>query len=226
MAFAIAEGASTGADLRDDGALDLIVERWNWWARNPKDIGVQTHTVLSNAAERGISAKTARDESSALYERTGRTAGNGSLMRTAPVALAHLDDEEALVMAARRVSELTHFDPDAGDACVLWSTGIRHAILTGDLDARVGLGHIDIQRRDVWLARINEAEERNPRRSLPGAAGWWQRCRRPGRRSSQRPSRWRIRLRKSFVPTIYDWCWRLLCEAVGTPTRWQRLQVR
>ena len=116
MAIAIAEVAATGADLRDDGALDLIVERWNWWARNPKDIGVQTRTVLSNAAERGISAKTARDESSALHERTGRTAGNGSLMRTAPVALAHLDDEEALATAARLVSELTHFDPDAGDA--------------------------------------------------------------------------------------------------------------
>ena len=50
MAIAIAEVAATGADLRDDGALDLIVERWNWWARNPKDIGVQTRAVLSNAA--------------------------------------------------------------------------------------------------------------------------------------------------------------------------------
>ena len=77
MAIAIAEVAATGADLRDDGALDLIVERWNWWARNPKDIGVQTRTVLSNAAERGISAKTARDESAALHERTSRTGGNG-----------------------------------------------------------------------------------------------------------------------------------------------------
>ena len=171
MAIAIAEVAATGADLRDDGALDLIVERWNWWARNPKDIGVQTRTVLSNAAERGISAKTARDESCALHERTGRTAGNGSLMRTAPVALAHLDDEEALATAARLVSELTHFEPDAGEACVLWSTAIRHAILTGDLDARVGLGHIDIQRRDVWLARLNEAEGAQPSAFAP-RNGW------------------------------------------------------
>ena len=53
-------------------------------------------------------------------QRTGRTAGNGSLMRTAPVALAYLDDEAALVEAARAVSELTHYDPEAGDACVLW----------------------------------------------------------------------------------------------------------
>ena len=65
------------------------------------------------------------------HEITGRTAGNGSLMRTAPLALAYLDDEAALVEAARAVSELTHFDAEAGDACVLWSLAIRHAILTG-----------------------------------------------------------------------------------------------
>ena len=41
-------------------------------------------------------------------------------MRTAPLALAYLDDEAALVEAARAVSELTHYDPEAGDACVLW----------------------------------------------------------------------------------------------------------
>ena len=80
---------------------------------------------------------------------TSRTAGNGSLMRTAPVALAYLDDEAALVEAARAVSELTHYDPEAGDACVLWCLAIRHAILTGLLDARIGLQHIDSDRRDL-----------------------------------------------------------------------------
>jgi ADP-ribosylglycohydrolase/protein-tyrosine phosphatase len=168
MAIAIAEVAATGADLRDDGALDLIVERWNWWARNAKDVGVQTRSVLSAASGRGISAKTTGDESAALH---GRTSGNGSLMRTAPVALAHLDDEEAMVAAARMVSELTHFDPDAGDACVLWCTAIRHAILTGDLDARIGLGHIDIRRREVWAARLDEAEKAQPS-AFASRNGW------------------------------------------------------
>ena len=88
-------------------------------------------------------------ESAALHERTGRTAGNGSLMRTAPLALAYLDDEAALVEAARAVSELTHYDPEAGDACVLWCLAIRHAILTGELDARIGLQHIDADRRET-----------------------------------------------------------------------------
>ena len=75
-------------------------------------------------------------------------------MRTAPVALAYLDDEDAMVEAARTISELTHFDPDAGDACVLWCCAIRHAVLTGELDVRVGLRHLEPAAascgRSVW----------------------------------------------------------------------------
>ncbi len=95
-------------------------------------------------------------------ERTGRTAGNGSLMRTAPVALAYLDDEDAMVEAARAISELTHFDPDAGDACVLWCCAIRHAVLTGELDVRIGLRHIESGRRDLWAKRLDDAESARP----------------------------------------------------------------
>ena len=171
MAIAIAEIAATGTDLRDEQALDYVVERWHWWAKTAKDIGVQTSSVLSAAGRRGISAQTAREESAALHKRTGQTAGNGSLMRTAPVALAYLDDEAALVEAARAVSELTHHDPDAGDACVLWCTAIRHAILTGELDARIGLGHIGIERRDLWASRLDEAETSQPS-AFAAKNGW------------------------------------------------------
>ena len=92
-------------------------------------------------------------------------------MRTAPVALAYLDDETALVEAARAVSELTHYDPEAGDACVLWCTAIRHAILTGKLDARIGLGHIPSERRDLWASRLDEAETSQPS-AFAAKNGW------------------------------------------------------
>ena len=162
MAVAIAEVAATGADLRQEESLDAIVKRWYEWSLNAKDVGVQTRSVLSRAGRKGISAQTAREESAALHRRTGRTAGNGSLMRTAPVVLAHLDDEAALVEAARKVSDLTHYDPEAGDACVLWCLAIRHAILTGELDARLGLQHIDIDRRNLWSTRLDVAEASQP----------------------------------------------------------------
>jgi len=162
MAIAIAEVAATGADLLDEEALDDIARRWHEWSQHAKDVGVQTRSVLSRAGRQGISAQTARSESAALHQRTGRTAGNGSLMRTAPVALVYLDDEAALVEAARGVSELTHYDPEAGDACVLWCLAIRHAILTGLLDARIGLQHIDSARRDLWATRLDVAEASQP----------------------------------------------------------------
>jgi ADP-ribosyl-[dinitrogen reductase] hydrolase len=162
MAIAIAEVAATGAELRQEEALDALARRWHEWSQHAKDVGVQTRSVLSQAGRHGISAQTARTESAALHKLTGRTAGNGSLMRTAPLALAYLDDEAALVEAARAVSELTHYDPEAGDACVLWCLAIRHAILTGLLDARIGLQHIDIDRRDLSASRLEVAEASQP----------------------------------------------------------------
>ncbi|BBX18680.1 ribosylglycohydrolase [Mycolicibacterium duvalii] len=163
MAIAIAEVAATGADLRDEAAQDQIVQRWLEWSRHTKDIGIQTGSVLRTAAIGStITAKRARSVSEDLHARTGRTAGNGSLMRTAPVALAYLDDEDAMVEAARTISELTHFDPDAGDACVLWCSAIRHAVLTGELDVRVGLRHLASKRRALWVEHLEVAERSRP----------------------------------------------------------------
>ena len=64
--------------------------------------------------------------------------------------------------AARAISELTHFDPEAGDACVLWCCAIRHAVLHRRLDVRIGLRHIDSSRRDVWSKRLDAAESVAP----------------------------------------------------------------
>jgi ADP-ribosylglycohydrolase/protein-tyrosine phosphatase len=163
MAIAIADVAATGADLRDASAQDAIVARWLGWSQDAKDVGIQTGSVLRAAARDGdITAERARAESAKLHERCGRTAGNGSLMRTAPVPLAYLHDEDAMVAAARAISELTHYDADAGDACVLWCCAISHAVSTGQLDVRIGLRHIDSSRRDLWAQRLDEAESSRP----------------------------------------------------------------
>jgi ADP-ribosyl-[dinitrogen reductase] hydrolase len=163
MAIAIAEVAAQGVDLRGEAAQDAIVQRWYDWAQSSPDVGIQTRHVLSRAARGGeITAARARKESEALHRDTGRTAGNGSLMRTAPVALAYLDDEVAMVAAARALSELTHFDPQAGEACVLWCSAIRHAVLSGEINIRIGLRHLAPDRRAVWEGHIARAESAEP----------------------------------------------------------------
>lgn len=56
-------------------------------------------------------------------------------MRTAPVALAHLGDDRAIAASASAVSLLTHGDPLATEACVLWCIAIDRAIGEGLVDA-------------------------------------------------------------------------------------------
>lgn len=85
-----------------------------------------------------------------------------SLAPTASVVLAYLDDETALASAARAISELAHNDSDAGDAGVLWCAAIRHAVLTGHLDIRVGLGQLEAGRRQRWSERFDAAEATPP----------------------------------------------------------------
>jgi ADP-ribosylglycohydrolase len=160
MAIAIAETAATGADLRTITAQDQLVSRWEEWARTANDVGSQTRHVLSRVAGGGAAAAAAA--SAGLHRRTGKTAGNGALMRTAPVALAFLDDPDRLAEAARQLSALTHFDPEAGDACVLWCMAIRHAVLTGEPDVRAGLHYLPDDRRAAWSQRLDAAERSRP----------------------------------------------------------------
>jgi ADP-ribosylglycohydrolase len=162
MAIAIAEVAATGVDLRDQSAQDVIVERWHGWSKTATDVGTQTRSILSYVGSHNGWASPARYAALQMHERGGRTGGNGALMRTAPVALAYLDDEDALVTAARQISALTHYDPDARDACVLWCSAIRHAVLTGELNVRFGLRLLDAESRETWSARLDVAEASRP----------------------------------------------------------------
>lgn len=166
--FAVARVAATGADLRTPAALDAIAAGFlEWFAAGPPDVGVHTATLFrqlvgggsAHVHEGGAAVMLARSE--ALHARSGHTAGNGTLMRTSPVAIAHLDDPVALVQAAIAVATLTHFDPLGGEACALWCLGIRHAVLTGELPDLVALtAHLPAGRRDFWTGVITEAQTR------------------------------------------------------------------
>ena len=169
MAVVIAEVASTGADLRSEPALEQVAQGFlRWYRDDPPDVGIQTRRLLSQAAGvRTGAAPVLRELGAELHRSTGRTAGNGSLMRTSPVALAHLGDREAIVSAAHAVSGLTHVDPVAGDACALWCLAIDHAVRTGELDVRIGLPHVGAG----WATLLDEAERVEPAH-YAGSNGW------------------------------------------------------
>ena len=168
MAVVIAQVAASGLVLTSEPAQDAIVRGWYDWAADAPDVGNQTRSVLSAAggaaAREGVAlgARHARLAAGQHHARYGESGGNGSLMRTAPVALALVGDPDELAAAARAISGLTHHDPEAAEACVLWCLAVRHAVLTAELDVRCGLPWLEPDRQAVWLDRIDVAEARVP----------------------------------------------------------------
>ena len=167
MLAAIARAGARHRELGSTAALDDVAAGFlEWYSSNPPDIGIQTRAVLSSTARvaragRPLSEAMAEESALVLAQRR-RSAGNGALMRTAPVALAHLDDRDALADAADAVARLTHAHRDAVESCILWCESIRVAVLTGELHLDAGLDLVPADRRDWWHDRLQEATDRAP----------------------------------------------------------------
>lgn len=156
MAAAVALAATNGADIGAGAGLDAVAANFvAWFDTKPADIGNQTRAVL------GHRSSSAADMTQHAAELTGRTGGNGSLMRTAPVALRYLGDAQQCMDAAEAISALTHSDPRAGEACRMWSFAIRHAVLEGTFDGiRIWLD--SAASADFWRPLLDAAEKGLP----------------------------------------------------------------
>ena len=165
MAIAILEAAAHHGTLITREAATAVGERFlDWYRSGPSDVGGQTSVVLGQAISGADLAAVAARE----LVKKPHGAGNGSLMRTGPVALAHLGNDDDLVRAATMMSALTHPNPYASDACVLWTVAIDRAVRTGELiGPRAGLSLIEPARRDEWEDWVDEAEARDPRDFTP-----------------------------------------------------------
>ncbi|MGN6239518.1 MAG: ADP-ribosylglycohydrolase family protein [Cellulosimicrobium cellulans] len=148
--------------------LDEVAAAFEAWRTGgATDVGAQTAAVLRDAAaRRGPAATRLREASAALHAATGRTAGNGALMRTGVVGLVALDDRDATARAARAVAEITHTDPLAAESCVLWSEAVRVAVTEQRLDVRAGLDLLDPSAAARWSAWIADAELARPTADL------------------------------------------------------------
>ena len=159
MAVAILEVIAQGGDLDSEAGQSAVVEGWlRWLESGPKDIGIQTSSVL-RAVRSERTAAAAHAAAAAYAASTDRAAGNGSLMRTAPVALVFLDDPDTLWRVAMEISALTHSDLNCQEACALWCMGIRTAVLDGSFDGlRSALHRLEPGRREYWTELLDEAE--------------------------------------------------------------------
>lgn len=174
MVVAILEAAARRESLCDPITLGGVVDRWLGWAATAKDVGIQTRRVFHQISPPATEAA-ARQAAQLVHDQTGRSGGNGSLMRTGPVALAYLADgqEAQLAEAAGRIAQLTHVEPDNVHAVTLWCLAIRQAIRTGQFDPRAGLWWLPAQVRPRWSDLIDEAiaPGRHPR-DFAAQNGW------------------------------------------------------
>lgn len=123
MALALADSLLACNGLN---AHDLMTRFVAWWQEGAYsstgscfDIGITVRAALSRFRQTDNPIAGSTDPMSA---------GNGSLMRLAPVAIRYWDDPEALIDAAARQSRTTHGAPEAINACVVYAQILADAI--------------------------------------------------------------------------------------------------
>ena len=148
MAFALAKSLVTCQAFDPHDVMTRFVA---WWRKGTYscqgtcfDIGIATRAALARFERTGDPFAGSTDEN---------TAGNGSLMRLAPVALFALDNEAEAVRIARDQSRLTHAAPQCLDACEFFVRSLRSTVLGRGHPLELGLwsGHPDINRAKAAL---------------------------------------------------------------------------
>ena len=97
-----------------------------WYESGPFDIGLMTRDSLEK-----LKAGTPWDEAGKeVWQQRpeGKNAGNGSVMRTAPLAIAYADDKSRLIEVSRKSSRITHAD----DRCE-WGSAILNLTIAAIL---------------------------------------------------------------------------------------------
>jgi ADP-ribosyl-[dinitrogen reductase] hydrolase len=118
--------ACLAASLKHHGrfhALD-VAQRYVAWMAHAFDIGNLTQASLSMIG-RGVSIGEAARRAWIHSDR--KSAGNGSLMRIAPIGVAYVDDPLARRLTALADSAITHYDPRCRIACAAFCAAIAEA---------------------------------------------------------------------------------------------------
>lgn len=115
------------ASLQEWGffAPNFVVDAYVNWVDFAFDIGRQTRAAL-NVYAGGLGPV---DAAFHVWERSGfQAAGNGSLMRTAPIGIFYAQDPVARRNASIMDSSLTHADPRCSLACAAFNTAIAKGV--------------------------------------------------------------------------------------------------
>ena len=140
--------------------VDDLSARYVRWSRHTFDIGAQTRASIS-ALERGQQGEAAGHEVWLAGNRRG--AGNGSLMRTAPIGVFFAGRPEELRTAALLDSAITHYDPRCRIACAALNAAIGAAVSTNEASTAAAL--VDVAALEINLAARSLAVARDDERT-------------------------------------------------------------
>ena len=153
MAIAIGEAISKAATPAIKAVQDTIVARGSNGAAE-RTLVFRPRPVLSGAA-RGDLRRAGPRRGGQVHRRTGRSGATGPLMRTTPIALAYLTTTGP--SSRPPFGQRAHrFDPTPAMPACCWTVKSATRVLTAELDARVGLRHLDPDRR-AWSERLDIA---------------------------------------------------------------------
>jgi ADP-ribosyl-[dinitrogen reductase] hydrolase len=110
--------AESLAELGRFDADDFVRRLLRWYRTDPFGIGIHTKRVLSLVAQ-GISWREAVER--VEQQHAPMTAGNGSLMRCAPIALRYYRDIGGLLEFSHESSRVTHPNPLARSSCAFFN---------------------------------------------------------------------------------------------------------
>lgn len=123
MALCLGESLLTcnGFDARDQMARYLNWWQWGYWSATGEcfDIGMTVRQALSRFQDTGEPFAGSTDPA---------TAGNGSIMRLAPVVLYYYPDQHEVAAAAAQSSRTTHGAAEAVEACRLLAQVLANAL--------------------------------------------------------------------------------------------------
>ncbi|MDI9520660.1 MAG: ADP-ribosylglycohydrolase family protein [Bacillota bacterium] len=124
MTVAVAQGILDDPEHPVEAAGKHFLD---WYATNPKDVGVtcsmsihQAKSLAKQADQKLPNEEDWKIASEDTHQATnGKSAGNGTLMRTVYVGLYYTHEEE-IKKHAMGLSAMTHHDPQAGQACAAY----------------------------------------------------------------------------------------------------------
>lgn len=149
MALCIARSLSEHGTFHPEDIASRFVE---WYESGPFDIGRMTMLALSRL-KHGEDWDRAGQH---VWEQSpeGQNAGNGSVMRCPPLAIAYASDRDKIVEASRHSSQITHADPRCTHGCALLNLTVAGLLADAESPLSDALEFIESDAPDELLAAL------------------------------------------------------------------------